>query len=68
MDCYASNCPFRVNRFNGSHWCECTACPNRTTSTTVRTTNRTLTSTELRQLEGTSTKNFNYGDYQGGVK
>lgn len=57
MDCYASNCPFRVNESSNSHLCECVACPSRTTAVILRTTNRTLTAEELKWLEVTLTKN-----------
>lgn len=57
MDCYASNCPFRVNESSGQHVCECVACPSRTTAVILRTTNRTLTAEELKWLEVTLNKN-----------
>nr|DAF68544.1 MAG TPA: hypothetical protein [Caudoviricetes sp.] len=57
MECYASNCPFRVNESSGQHVCECVACPNRTTAVILRTTNRTLAAGELEWLEVTLTKN-----------
>lgn len=57
MECYASNCPFRVNESSSLHRCECVACPNRTTAVILRTTNRTLTAEELKWLEVTLTKN-----------
>lgn len=50
MECYASNCPFRVNESSGQHVCECVACPNRTTETIVFASTHTLSAEELREL------------------
>jgi len=60
MECYASNCPFRVNESSSLHRCECVACPNRTTAVILRATNRILTAEELKWLEVSLTNNINF--------
>lgn len=60
MECYASNCPFRVNKSSGQHVCECVACPNRTTATIVFTSTHTLSAKELREIGITLGRNTIY--------
>lgn len=50
MDCFTHSCPFRVNETSNANRCECIACPNRSNSDFIITSNRTLTDAEQSML------------------
>ena len=61
MDCFNYSCPFRVNETSNANRCECMACPNRSNSDCVITSNRTSTNEELTVLNALKSKYKNYG-------
>ena len=61
MDCFNHSCPFRVNETSNANRCECIACPNRSSSDFIVTSNRTLTNDEMAMLNAQISGDKNYG-------
>ena len=61
MDCFNHSCQFRVNETSNANRCKCIACPNRSNSDFIITSNRTLTNDELTMLNTLKSKYKNYG-------
>ena len=61
MDCFNYSCPFRVNETSNANRCECIACPNKSSSDFIITSNRTLTNDELAMLSALKNRDKNYG-------
>ena len=59
--CFNHSCPFRVNETSNANRCECVACPNRSNSDFIITSNRTLTNDELAMLTALRSGDKNYG-------